>query len=180
MNWDFLKGLCIERLSSMIYRSVFFIVLTTLFSSCYSFKGTSIPSNTNTFYVPNFQMETFDAPPELGFQIAEKLRLKVRNESRLKYNDLTPDIEFKGKVVSFVVSPVAPQNGGTPVANRLEISVSIDYLDHLDQKNNWTSSFSFFKDFDKNQTLSAVRDRLVDEIFDQLSEDIFNKAFSNW
>ena len=40
--------------------------------------------------------------------------------------------------------------------------------------------FSFFFDFPANQDLSAVESQAIEEILDQLMEDIFNAAFSNW
>lgn len=157
-----------------------FLYLISACTSCYSFRGTSIPPEVNTFYVPNFTLESYEVPANLANDISEKLRLKIRNESRLKYNENEPDIEFVGKILDFKISPVAPQNNGQPAANRLEITVTVDYIDHKNTKNNWHNNFSFFKDYGIEQNFLDVRDQLANQIFDQLSEDIFNKAFSNW
>lgn len=159
---------------------IVWLILVTFFTSCYSFRGTSIPTNVNTFYVENFEVETYDAPYTASQVFTEKLKAKVRNESRLLYTEIDPDVEFRGRITGFRVSPVAPQNDQVPTANRLEITISVSYIDNLVEKNKWTSNFTFFKDFDQNQNLLDVRDVLSESIFDQLTEDIFNKAFSNW
>lgn len=149
-------------------------------TGCYSFRGTSIPSNTNTFYVANFTLDTYDAPFNLSQMVTEKLKDKVRKETRLKYVETDPDIEFTGKVTNYVVSPVAPQANQIPSANRLEITINVDFKDHKNEKNKWTSNFTFFKDFSKDANLIDVRDGLSNDIFDQLVEDVYNRAFTNW
>ena len=159
--------------------AIFLFTVSTL-SSCYSFRGTSIPPEVNTFYVPNFTIESYTVPANLANEMSEKLRLKIRNESRLKYAEIEPDVEFIGKLLDFRISPVAPQNTGQPAANRLEITVTIDYIDHKNTSNNWRNNFSFFKDYGTEQNFLDIRDQLANQIFDQLAEDIFNKAFSNW
>ncbi|MCB0603287.1 MAG: hypothetical protein KDC25_00350 [Saprospiraceae bacterium] len=149
-------------------------------SSCYSFKGTSIPENTSTFYISNFTIDTYDAPFNLAQLITEKLKDKIRKETRLKYNDVNPDIEFTGKITNYTVSPVAPQNNQAPSANRLEITINVEFVDHKNVKNKWNSNFTFFKDYSKDANLIDVRDGLANDIFDQLSEDVYNRAFTNW
>lgn len=153
---------------------------TIVFSSCYSFRGTSIPPEVSTFFVAPILLESYDVPSNLPVIMAEKLRTKIRNESRLKYTENEPDIEFQGKLTGFRVSPVAPSNNQASQSNRLEITLSVDYIDHKNIKNNWKNNFTFFQDFSSNINFLDVRDVLADKIFDQLAEDIFNRAFSNW
>jgi len=155
-------------------------VISLMLAGCYSFRGISIPANTNTFYIANFTLDTYDAPFNLSQMITEKLKDKIRKETRLKYNETDPDIEFTGKVTNYIVSPVAPQNNQVPSANRLEITINVDFKDHKNEKNKWNSNFTFFKDFDKNANLIDVRDALANDIFDQLAEDVYNRAFTNW
>lgn len=98
----------------------------------------------------------------------------------MKYVEIEPDIEFVGKVTNYVVSPVAPQANQIPSANRLEITINVSFLDQKNEKNKWTSNFTFFKDFSKDANLIDVRDGLANDIFDQLVEDVYNRAFTNW
>ncbi|HMY83296.1 MAG TPA: LPS assembly lipoprotein LptE [Saprospiraceae bacterium] len=168
-----------ERSGSSKYLSMI-LVISLLVSGCYSFRGTSIPSNTNTFYVGNFTLDTYDAPFNLSQMVTEKLKDKIRKETRLKYVEIEPDIEFVGKVTNYVVSPVAPQANQIPSANRLEITINVSFLDQKNEKNKWTSNFTFFKDFSKDANLIDVRDGLANDIFDQLVEDVYNRAFTNW
>lgn len=151
-----------------------------IFTGCYSFKGISIPTEAQTFYVTDLENRIPTAPSDLGQLFSEALKQKFINESRLNFSDLDPDIEFSGQVSRFAVTSVAPQPGESIAFNRLEISVRIKYDYSLDEENNWENTFTFFQDYSRDQNLLDIQDGLITVIFTQLTEDIFNKAFTNW
>ncbi len=156
-------------------------LLSLLFSSCYSFKGTSIPVEVNTFYVATYDVAATDnVPPGIEVTFTEKLKDKIRLESRLKYNDTEPDIEFSGTIVSYVVTSEAPQAGETTAFNKLRIAVSIDYINNEIEEDKWKRTFSFETDFPSDQNLIDIQDDLIEIINNQIAEDIFNAAFNNW
>jgi hypothetical protein len=160
---------------------VYCLILSGSFMiGCYSFRGISIPPDVRTYYVPVFEIRAPNAPPTIGQDFSEQLKDKVRNEARLLWEEENPDIEFTGAISNFVVKPVAPQPGETVALNRLEVSVSINFINHRDEKKNWNSSFSFFSDFGTDQNLLDIQDGLIVEIYDQIIEDIFNRAFTDW
>ncbi len=154
--------------------------LAILNCSCYSFRGISIPPDVNTYYIPVFDIRAENAPPTIGQQFSETLKDKVRNESRLQWNDISPDLEFTGAISAFRVSPQAPKPGETVSFNRLEIAVQIQCTNNIDPKKNWKQTFTFFNDFDTNLNLLDIQDQLIQQIFQQITEDIFNKAFTDW
>ena len=159
------------------------ILCSCLFGSCYSFKGISIPPGIGTFYVDPFQNGTQNGPPDIGQQYAELLREIILRNSRLTYNDVDPDIEFSGSVTGFSVTSVAPQEtdaGFGSALNRLQISLQVSYVSNQNEDDNWNQSFSFFQDFESTQDLVSVQDELIDVIFEQLTQDVFNRAFTNW
>lgn len=162
-----------------------FIPLFLLFaflSGCYSFKGVSIPSEVNSFYVEEFKISNraIKAPRQLGVVFSDQFKQKVLRESRLNFNEIDPDIEFSGEITQFAIRSVAPQPDETTAFSRLDITVKVVYTDFQDEKNNWEKSFSDFENFDRNVNFLDVQDQLVKEIFDQISEDVFNATFSNW
>jgi hypothetical protein len=165
------------------------IVLTTFlffflasFSSCYSFKGISIPQGADTYYVEDFSISASarNSPSDINQKFAEALRLKVRNESKLQYAEVDPHITFSGQVTNYTVNSVAPEEGNTTALNRLEIRVKVNYVNSLNEEDEWSNNFSFFQDYDSAQDLQNIQDDLIDAIFIQLTEDVFNKAFTNW
>ncbi len=147
---------------------------------CYSFKGISIPVDAKTFYVSELQNRNPLAPADLGQQFSEALKQKFLNESKLVFSDINSDIEFKGDIARWSVTSVAPQAGETIAFNRLEIAVRLQYKYRLDEKQDWENTFSFFRDFNRDENLLDIQDGLIAVIFTQLTEDVFNRAFTNW
>lgn len=149
-----------------------------------SFSGASIAPDINTYYVELFKNNAQNAPAGLAQICTEKLREKIRVESRLVYADQDPHITYRGTVQDFSVSAQAPQQGtgATSVAafNRLTISVAIEFINQKDETKNWKNTFSFFYDFPNDANLIDVQDKGIDDILARINEDIFNKSFADW
>jgi len=160
-----------------------FALISVWLSSCYSFKGISIPPDINTFYVENFQNRASNSPAGLEIEFRDELVNKVNSGSKLNLEETNPDIEFRGDISRFAVEAVAPQRNddvATTAFNRLTIAVRVNYINNANKEEDWEQSFSFFADFESTTDLSNVQDDLIDIIFTQILEDIFNKAFTNW
>ncbi len=161
-------------------RPVLFLLLVILVPGCYSLKGYSISPDVYTYYVDAFKLTALNAPATLNQTFAESLKDKISRESRLRYTEADPDLEFSGTIQGFNVSAVAPQPGERTAFNRLTINLTVEYVNHKQEKDHWTKSFSHFADFAAEQDLLQVQDDLIKIIFDQILEDVFNQAFNNW
>ncbi|MEI6408776.1 MAG: LPS assembly lipoprotein LptE [Bacteroidota bacterium] len=152
------------------------------FNACYSFKGISIDPRVNSFSVQVFENQASNAPPTLALDFTEKLKDKVRSETRLVLKGTEPDVEFSGKITDFRVVPVAPKPGETVAVNRLEIRIKVGYINNVDQAKGWKSErdFSFFQEFPSDKELLVIQSQLVGDITKQLLEDVFNAAFNDW
>lgn len=169
-------GYCLRATSFCLLLSVCCLLST----GCYSFRGTSIPPSVNTFYVESFEDQTTGAAPTLAQDFTILLTDKIRSESRLQPTETDPDIEFKGTVTRFQVTAEAPQPDEQVSFNNLNIEVYIEYSEKDNEDAAWQKSFPFFRPFPADVTLLEVQDQLIQEISEQIVEDIFNKAFTNW
>ena len=158
------------------------LIMSIACSGCffYSFQGTSIPPEVDTFYVERFDVRANNAIPTLGQTLAEALKDKIRSESNLKQTETDPDIEFKGVVTDYRITSEAPQAGETTAFNRLSVTVAIEYLYTQDEEKGWKQNFTFFSDFASDANLIDVQDDLLDDINAQMIEKVFNQAFNNW
>jgi hypothetical protein len=158
------------------------VCLLGTFSGCYSFKGISIDPAVRTFSVQIFENQALNAPVTLGIEFTEKLKDKVRSETRLLLNTQKADVEFSGVFEDFRVVPVAPKPGETVAFNRLEIRVKVNFINNNEPEKGWKDpkSFSFFQEFASDKELLVVQNQLITDISKQLLEDIFNAAFNNW
>jgi hypothetical protein len=157
------------------------MILAGVFFQCYSFKGVSIDSDVKTFSVNLFGNNVPSAPPTIQLTFSEKLREKVRNNTRLQMSNSESDLTFSGSVDEYSVIAVAPQPGVAAPFNQLKITVSVELVNTKNEKGGWKQAFGFQSNFDGSRSLLTVQDQLIKEISDKIVQDIFNKAFTeNW
>ena len=159
----------------------FFVVIVLTSVGCrYGFKGISIAPEVQTFYVQNFINKRNDAPIDIEVTFAEQLRAKIRTESRLKQNDVNPDIEFEGEITNYEVGYEAPKEGNTVDLNKLTIGVQVIYKSNLNPEDKWSKNFTNFRTYESTTDLNSIQDDLITEIFNQITESVFNEAFTDW
>ena len=165
-----------KQLISLIAILFSFYILT----DCYSFKNVSLSPEIETFSVEKFDLLARNAPPTLDRDFTEALKNKIRTESRLKLVNDASDLHYSGSITSYNVRSMAPMEGETTSFNRLEIRVKVNFSNRVENDKNWDQAFSFFADYPSDQVLTDVQDQLIAIIFEQVTEDIFNRSFSDW
>jgi len=146
----------------------------------YTLSGQSIPADAKTVSVAYFVNKAPLASPTFSQQFTEELKTKFQRETRLLLSPSGGDLEFEGAVTGYSVSPQAVQGNETAALNRLTVTVSVTYVNNLDDTQNFTTSFSRFADFPSSSSLTSVEGQLTPVIMEQLTQDIFNRAFINW
>lgn len=161
---------------------LFLGALSLSFGACYTFKGTSIDPDVNTFFVQTFENSVGNAPATLGIDFSEQLKDKIRSETRLRLNSDNPDIEITGRISGYAVVPVAPKPGEIVSLNQLKITVSFQYINNKNEKKSWPSerSKSYFTEFSNTADFLSIQDEKIKEVTTQLLEDVFNETFNDW
>lgn len=159
---------------------IYLLVLVFFLAGCYSFKGISIPDEISTFNVPFIEVISPDAPPSININLQEKLILKITRESRLTFTDSDPDIIMNASITGYNVEAIGANSENSVNANKLSITVKVDYVDAKNEKNNWKKNFSQNREFAAGVNLLSVQADLIEQIFTDISEDIFNFSFTNW
>jgi len=143
-------------------------------------SGASIPENISSFSVKYFNNRSPLINPTLSQEFTEGLKDRITNESRLKLVSNTGDVDFSGEITGYDIRPMAIQADAVSAETRLTMTVKVTYKNYKDPKSNWESSFSAFRDFDSNQNINAVEGDLTREMVEEITENIFNKAFADW
>ncbi|MDA0681757.1 MAG: LptE family protein [Bacteroidetes bacterium] len=164
-------------------KQIFSIVLASIFmTSCgiYSFTGASIPTEAKTVSVAYFTTTATNSPSSLNQTITEGLKDLFLSQTNLDLTELEGDLSFSGQITKYQLSPMAIQANETAGQNRLTIDIKVKYTNSFDDKQNFESTFSRYRDFSSSQNLADVEIVLIEEITKELLEDVFNKAFVNW
>jgi hypothetical protein len=165
----------------MIFRSIlYFSIVAVLASACYTLNGISIPDNISTYYVDNFDLKARNAPPLINQTFTELLKNKINQQTKLVANDTDPDVEFKGDVNRFDLEQLAPTRDQESSLNRLKVAISVEYINHRNEDLSWKQTFSQNFDFSPDQDLLSIQDQAIDDIYEQIIEQIFNKTFADW
>jgi len=146
----------------------------------YSLSGASIPPEVKTITVKFFPKTAALGPANLSQTFTERLKEKFIGQTGLVVVDRNGDLQLEGAITGYSVAPQAIQPNETAAKNRLTITVNVKYTNTKDEKQSFESSFSRFTDYSSAVNLAAAEDELVREVFDQLVDDIFNKAVINW
>jgi|TARA_B110000902_G_scaffold56592_1_gene66019 hypothetical protein len=157
-------------------------VAMALLPSCgfYSFSGTSICAEVQTYSVDFFENNAPIVSPLLSQKITEDLKQKFISETNLSIEERGGDFHFSGAIVDYVVTPVAAQASENAQLNRLTIKVEVKLVCPKCPKSAFEQTFSNFQDFDATQDFNAVEEELIKEISQMLVQSIFNKAAINW
>jgi hypothetical protein len=145
----------------------------------YTFKDVSIPPEIKTVKVNFIENKARLVNPRLSPALTDKLQQKIVGQTRLdRVTGDDADWVISGKVTDYSVSTSGISSQQTAI-NRLTVVVQIILRDN---KANKTSEYSVNKSFDfpSNLTLQQAEAVLGEELIRGVSDEIFNRIFSNW
>ncbi|MCY1527520.1 Lipopolysaccharide-assembly [compost metagenome] len=164
-----------------------YLICLFLLGSCsYKFNGASIPTEMKTISVKYFENNAAFVDPLLAQDLTEAFKDRIRNQSKLNISDNNPQGRFEGRITEYDIKPVSIQDNNRPVAgaNRLTITVSVKYTNSVkgfEKQGFDAQTFTAYTDFSLNgQQLAAIQKDINKKVIDQLTENIFNRAFAQW
>ncbi|WP_066632337.1 LptE family protein [Labilibacter marinus] len=160
-----------------------YLVLLIGLSSCainFTLNGASVPDNLKTFTVQYFENRAPLINPTLSQEFTEALKDRVTNESRLALTEENGDIDFSGQITGYSIRPMAIQADALSAETRLTVTVKVTYRNFKDPQQGWESSFKAYQDYPSEQNINEIESELTELIIEQITQDIFNKAFSDW
>jgi Lipopolysaccharide-assembly len=162
------------------YAIAIIILISSFFSGCYSFKDVSIPPEVKTIRISYIENKARLVNPLLSPQLTDKLRQKVISQTnRTQIQGDNADYDISGYISDYSVSTTGISNQQA-ASNRLNVSVHIVFKNRLDEKKNFEADVTRNFDFQASLSLPQAESRLNDDIIKNLSDEIFNRIFSNW
>jgi len=173
-----------------LYRIVILILSGTILVTTpgckitYSFSGASISPDVKTISVQFFpnRADLNGGVIRAGFdqQLTDALKDKFRAQTGLEFVNGIGDVNFEGEITGYNTAPMAITGDEVAALNRFTVSVRVKYTNALQPDQNFENVFTRYEDYESSQDLSAVEDELLEKILEQITEDVFNKAFVNW
>lgn len=158
-----------------------FCLLPFTFScKIYSFRDVSIDySKIKTIKIGFIENRARIVNPQLSPQLTDKLQQKIVNQTKLiRTNNDDAHYQITGYISDYSVTTtgVSAQQAAT---NRLTVTVKITLKNTVENtSNDFDVSRNF--DFSANLSLDQAQASLQDEMLRNLTDEIFNRIFSNW
>jgi hypothetical protein len=121
--------------------------------------------------------------PNLSQAFTEDLKSRIRSQTSLSFVRVEGDANFQGRITDYTIQPVAIQANQQQTAGltRLTITIQVKYANKIEVDKSFDQAFTRFKDFNSQGAPFTTQEAtLVKDINQQLTEDIYNKAFANW
>lgn len=157
------------------------ITLTIIGCGNYSFTGASISPETKTFQVNYFQNNAPLIEPGLDRDFTLALQDLLLNQTNLDLVRSNADLVYEGEIVEYRISPTTATAQNTAAQNRLTIAVKVRFYDKNDPDAEFDQRFSFYYDYSGSaQLIGSQKDTAIEEIFERLTQDIFNASLAKW
>ncbi|HEY0356220.1 MAG TPA: LPS assembly lipoprotein LptE [Flavisolibacter sp.] len=172
-----------KRNSTYSYLLLLFFVMNIAFVGCYGFKDINLDANVKTVRVDLIENRAQYRNPQVAPNLTDRLKQKITNQTRLtQTNNENAHWYITGEIRDYSVSTsgISTTDGRSQTSvNRLTVSVHIVKLDNIKGE---TTEFDVTRQFDfgANQSLQTAEAQLLDEMIRNLTDEIFNKLFSNW
>lgn len=151
----------------------------------YSFTGASIPPGVTTFQVNFFENQAGNRPgstvePGLDNDFTNALQDIIMNQTNLNLVSKDGQLIYEGEITEYSVTPMTATSQNTAAQNRLKMSVALRYFNSKNEDDDLKKTYSFFYDFPADLQVYDVIDSAHKEIFDRITQDIFNDTLAKW
>jgi len=167
------------RNRAAIINACFLFIILFLFKGCgiYSFTGASIDPKIKTIAIRYFPNRAEIIVPTLSQQFTDALIEKFRSQTKLRLVNGSADVVFEGEITGYYTQSGAIQANDRPARNRLTITIRVRYTNNIKPEESFEQSFNRYEEYGSTENITSAQ---IVSIIDQLTEDIFNKAFVNW
>jgi len=164
-----------------------FLILIAVVEGCgiYSFTGASIPPGVTTFQVNFFENQAGNRPgstvePGLDNDFTNALQDLIMNQTNLNLVSQDGQLIYEGEIIEYSVTPMSATAKITAAQNRLKMAVTLRFYNIKKEEDNFNKNYSFFYDFPAELQVYDVIDAAHKEIFDRITQDIFNDTLAKW
>ena len=146
----------------------------------YSFTGTDISADIETFQVNFFQNQAPIVVPGIDQRFTNQLQDLIVNQTNLQLATSGGDLVYEGEIVQYYISPNTATSDNTAAQNRLTIAINVRFYDTTDSEKDLEQRFSFFFDYPASTSETAIRDQAIEEIYERITQDVFNATLARW
>jgi hypothetical protein len=154
-------------------------LLTLLSCGVYSFTGGNT-GDAKTIQIDFFPNVAPLVDPGLSQEFTLALQDLFVRQTNLNLIQSGGDLQFEGEIVEYRIMPMSATAEQTAAQNRLTIGVNVRFYNNLIPEDNFEQKFSFYYDYGADVQIESVKSQAYEEIFDRITQDIFNASVAKW
>ncbi len=160
---------------------LFLFVSAGLLSGCGVYNFTGAGKLDGSFQVNYFQNNSELVQPGIERTFTNKLQDLIQNQTNLTLTNSNGDRVYEGEIVDYRITPMSATADQRAAENRLTIAVNVRYTNKKNEEESQEKRYSFYRDFPgSQQPNNAELASYIDEIFDRITQDIFNDTLAKW
>ena len=151
-------------------------------NSCkyYNFTGTG-KIDAKTFQVNYFQNTSDLIEPGLDRDFTLALQDLIQSQTNLNLTNSGGDLIYEGEITGFRITPMSATADQRAAQNRVTMTVNVRYTNTKKEEDDFEKSFSFFYDYPADQQLvGSTLSTAKLELFERITQDIFNASLAKW
>ncbi|MEE1899642.1 LptE family protein [Flavobacterium rakeshii] len=163
-------------------KHILVLVLAATVNSCgvYNFTGTG-KIDAETFQVNFFQNNAEIIEPGIERQFTIRLQELIQNQTNLSITNSGGDLVYEGEITQYRISPMTATADQRAAQNRLSITVNVRFTNKKNEDDDFEKPFSFYYDFSGDSLpTGSVLTAALDEIFERITQDVFNESLAKW
>ncbi len=162
------------------YILLIFIAFGINSCSVYNFTGTG-KIDAKTYQVNYFQNNAPLIEPGIERTFTQKLQNLIQNQTNLNLVNSGGDLLYEGEIVDYRITPTTATADITAAQNRLTITINVRFTNKNKETDNFEKKFSFFYNYSgTDQLVGSKLTEALDEIFERITQDIFNESLAKW
>lgn len=176
-----------QPINRLTHKRINILIISLLFfslTSCgvYSFRDVSIDySKLKSIKIGFIENKARYINPQFSPKLTDKIQQKITNQTKLvRTNNDDASLDLSGYITTYDPSQTVGISNQQTATNRLTVTVHIILKNNVEDK---TQEFDVTRNFDFAATLSlqeAEAQLLDKEVIPTITDEIFNKLFSNW
>ncbi|WP_066310403.1 LptE family protein [Flavobacterium sp. TMP13] len=157
-----------------------FSLLTLSGCSVYNFTGTG-KIDAKTFQVGFFQNQADLIEPGIDRTFTLALQDLIQNQTNLSLVSNGGDLKYEGEITSYRITPMTATADQRAAQNRLTIRVNVRFTNKNKEADDFERNFEFYYDYSATtQLVGSALNTAIDEIFERITQDIFNESLAKW
>jgi hypothetical protein len=162
------------------YTAFFFAFISLNSCSVYNFTGTG-KIDAKTYQVNYFQNNSELVQPGIERTFTNRLQDLIQNQTNLTLTNAGADLVYEGEIVDFRISPMTATADQRAAQNRVTIRINVRFTNKKKEEDDFEKPFTFFYDYNgSDQLVGAELTKALDEIFERITQDIFNESLAKW